>query len=75
MFPCELCGPKSRWENNIKTDLRDIGWGCGLDSYGSGPVAGSCEHGNEPLHSIEFLEILQRLSNWQLLKKESDAWR
>jgi hypothetical protein len=28
---------------------------CGLDSYGSGqgPVAGSCEHGNEPLESIK----------------------
>jgi len=28
---------------------------CGLDSYGSGqgPVAGSCEHGNELLGSIK----------------------
>jgi hypothetical protein len=23
------------WEDNIRTDLRDIGWGkCGLDSFG-----------------------------------------
>jgi len=29
--------------------------GCGLDAYGSGegPVAGSCEHRNEPSGSIK----------------------
>jgi len=34
--------------------------GCGLDSCGSvqGPVVGSCEHGNEPLGSIEGGEFL-----------------
>jgi hypothetical protein len=34
---------------------------CGLDSSGSGqgPVAGSCEHGNEPLGSIKGEEFLQ----------------
>jgi hypothetical protein len=27
--------PKHMWENNIKMDLRDIGWGwCGLVLYG-----------------------------------------
>jgi hypothetical protein len=47
--------PTRRWEDNT-------GMGrCGLDSSGSGhgPVAGSCEHGNEPSGSIikggEFL--------------------
>jgi hypothetical protein len=42
--------PRHRWEDNIKMDLREIGLGCGLDSSGSGegPVAGSCEHSNEP---------------------------
>jgi hypothetical protein len=34
---------------------------CGLDTSGSGygPVAGSCEHGNEPLRFIkEFLDYI-----------------
>jgi hypothetical protein len=33
---------------------------CGLDSSGSGqgPVAGSCEHGNEPSGSIKVGEFL-----------------
>jgi hypothetical protein len=42
---------RGRWENNIRMDLREIGAGrCGLDASGSGqrPVAGFCEHGNEP---------------------------
>jgi hypothetical protein len=29
--------PRCRWEDNIKMDLREIGFGdCGLDSLGSG---------------------------------------
>jgi hypothetical protein len=28
--------PRRRWENGIKVDLREIGWGCGVDSSGSG---------------------------------------
>jgi hypothetical protein len=34
-----------------------------------GPVEGSCEHGNEPSGSIKCWEVLERLYNWQLLKK------
>jgi hypothetical protein len=30
-----LVRPKRRWEDGI-IDLREIGWGCGLDSTGSG---------------------------------------
>jgi hypothetical protein len=48
--------PRRLWEDNIKVDLREIGieWG-ELDSAGSGerPVAGFCEHGNEPPGSIK----------------------
>jgi hypothetical protein len=39
-----------------KLDLRQIGWGrCGLDSsdLGKQPVAGFCEHGDEPSGSIK----------------------
>jgi hypothetical protein len=28
--------PRRRWEDGIKVDLREIGWGCGMDSPGSG---------------------------------------
>jgi hypothetical protein len=48
--------------NNIKMDLRDMGWdGYGLDRSGSGygPVEGSCEHSNEPSGSIKCWEVLE----------------
>jgi hypothetical protein len=32
----QLEGPRRRWEDGIKMDLRGIGWGCGVDSPGSG---------------------------------------
>lgn len=40
-------------EDNININLKEKG--CGLDESGSGygPVAGSCEHGNEPSDSIK----------------------
>jgi hypothetical protein len=40
----------SRWEDGIRMDLREIGWG-GLDSTGTGwgPVASCCECSDEPL--------------------------
>jgi hypothetical protein len=28
--------PRRRWEDGIKVDLEEIGWGCGVDSPGSG---------------------------------------
>jgi hypothetical protein len=32
-----LVRPRRRWEDGIKTDLRETGWGgCGVDSPGSG---------------------------------------
>jgi hypothetical protein len=27
--------PRSRWEDNIKMDLQEVGWECGLDRAGS----------------------------------------
>jgi hypothetical protein len=43
---------RHRWEDGIRMDLRKIGWKgrCRENSGGSGqgPVAGSCEYGNEP---------------------------
>ena len=23
--------PRRRWENNIKMDIQEVGWGCGMD--------------------------------------------
>jgi hypothetical protein len=34
-------------------------------------MAGSCPHSNEPRGSIKYWEILERLSDWWLLKKDS----
>jgi hypothetical protein len=52
--------PRRRWEDNIKMDLRvdRDRWGK-LDSAGSGqgPMAGLCEHGNEPSGSIRKQDI------------------
>jgi len=38
---------------------------------GYGPVAGFCEHGNEPSGSIKSGKFLDQLSDCQLLKKHS----
>jgi hypothetical protein len=48
--------PTHRWENNIKIDLREIGWG-GMDWSGSGQglVEGSWEQGNEFSVSISWI--------------------
>jgi hypothetical protein len=51
-----------RWEDNIKTDLLEIG--CGehrMDRSGSGQgqMAGSCEYGNELSGSIKCGEFLE----------------
>jgi hypothetical protein len=52
---------RHRWEDNIKVVLRETVEECGLESSGSGqgPVAGSCEHSNEPLGSIKCGECLE----------------
>jgi hypothetical protein len=54
--------PRHRWDDNIKMYLREIGlrgkeW-IHLGS-GKGPVAGSCEHGNESSGSIKCWGNLQ----------------
>jgi hypothetical protein len=53
--------PRRRWEDNIKMDLSEVGWGHGLDQSGSGQgqVAGSCEYGDEPSGSIKCGEFLE----------------
>jgi hypothetical protein len=54
---------RCRWEDNIKIDFkRNRVGGCGIDSYGSGPLTGFSEHGNEPSGSIKSGEFLDWLS-------------
>jgi hypothetical protein len=37
-------------------------------------VEGAYKPGNEPSGSIKYLEILEKLSYWRLLKKDSPPW-
>jgi hypothetical protein len=55
--------------DNIKLDLREIGWD-GMDWIDL-PLEVSCEHDNEPSGSIKCWEVLEWLLNWRLLKKGS----
>jgi hypothetical protein len=41
---------------NFKVKEDELGGACSTHSSGLGPEAGSCEHTNEPLGSIEFGE-------------------
>jgi hypothetical protein len=56
--------PRRRWEDNIKIDLREIGFGDvdWIHWAQDRQVAGSCEHGNEPSGSIKCGKFLDQLS-------------
>jgi hypothetical protein len=51
-----LGSPRCRWVDNIKMDLRDIGWD-GMDWIDLAQE-GSCERGNEPSGSTKRWEFL-----------------
>jgi hypothetical protein len=38
-------------------------------------MTGFYKYGNESLGSMKYLEVLQWLSEWRLLKKDSAPWR
>lgn len=61
--------PRHRWEVNVKTDLRETGiWWSDPDEAGSGlsPVAGFCEHCDEPSGSMKNVTSLHhRVSNFK----------
>ena len=63
--------PKRRWEDDIKMDLQEVGYGVWNDRDGSGQeqMAGTCECGNEPLVSIKCEEFIDQLQN-QLASQE-----
>jgi hypothetical protein len=52
--------PRRRWKDNIKMNLREIGFGDVDWIYlaQDRDMAGSCEHGNEPSGSIKCGEFL-----------------
>ena len=51
--------PRHRWKSSIKMDLREVGWGQGLDRFGSeqGQVVGYREWCNGPSGSIKCGEF------------------
>jgi hypothetical protein len=49
--------PRHRWEDNIKMDLREIGFG-DMDWIHWAQDRDSCEHGNEPSGSLKCGEFL-----------------
>jgi hypothetical protein len=61
--------PRLRWVDNVKMDLREIGWD-GVDWIDMAQK-GSCEHGIEPPGFIKYWDVLEGLYNWRLLQKGS----
>jgi hypothetical protein len=55
-----LARPRRRWEDSIKVDLQEVGWGLGLDLSGpeEGQVADACECGNELSGFTKCVEFL-----------------
>jgi hypothetical protein len=52
--------PRRRWVDNIKIDLREIGWD-GMDWINLAQDKDPCEHGNEPSGSLKCWEVLEWL--------------
>ena len=67
-----LENPRRRWEDSIKTDLREIRLGVwtGL-MWLTATVAGCCKYGNEPSGSVEGGEFIEQLRYHWLLKKDT----
>jgi hypothetical protein len=67
--------PRHRWEDGIRMNLGDIGWGgSGLDSIGSGqgPVADCCECGDERSGSCTTELVLCQVSVCAGIKRASE---
>jgi hypothetical protein len=66
--------PRRKWEDNIRKDLREVGWE--VEDWmhlaqDREPVAGYREHDNELSGSMTSRKIFDYLSDYQLLKNES----
>jgi hypothetical protein len=51
--------PRRRWEDNIKIDLREVGWGAQTGLIWLRIGTGSCVYGDEPSGSIKCGEFLE----------------
>jgi hypothetical protein len=60
--------PRRRWENNIKMDIHEVGWGAWTGWMWLRIWTGG---GNEPLGSMKCGEFLDQLRIGKLLKKDS----
>jgi hypothetical protein len=51
--------PRRRWKDNIKINLREVGWGAWTGSICLRIVTGGgfCEYGDEPSRSIKWGEF------------------
>jgi hypothetical protein len=71
-----LARHRLRWEDNIKIDLKEIGWG-GVDwidpAQGKEQWRVLVNTGSARLRSVKYWDILEWLSSWCLLKKYSAA--
>jgi hypothetical protein len=66
---------RHRWENNIKMDLREIGWGS-MDWINLAQDRDQwrfCDPSNELSCSIKCWKVVEKLSNCWLLK-DSVSW-
>ena len=49
--------PRHRWEDNIKMDFQEVGWGS-MNWIDLAQVAGSCNCDNEPSGCVQCMEFL-----------------
>jgi hypothetical protein len=70
MLPVVLSGYTTRWEDNIKLDLQELGCG-GEDWIELAQDRDTCECGNEPAGLIKCGEFLDWLTTTKFLKKEA----
>jgi hypothetical protein len=56
-----LVRPRRKWEDNIKMDLREVGWGDvdWINLAQDRQVAGSCVYGDEPSGFIKYAEFIE----------------
>jgi hypothetical protein len=59
---------KTAMNLKVSKDLNEIGRGLNSCGYKSYPVAGSCEHGNEPSDLIKVRKYLEQTRGCQFLK-------
>jgi hypothetical protein len=65
---------RCRWDGNIKMDFKEketVRMYTGFIWLWTDQVVVSCEHSNEPTHSMKGLEFLDQLIYYQLLKKSA----